>query len=36
LMVFDAHHIAMPIAWIITSCQTFNDLVKWLNPLKTN
>jgi phosphatidylserine decarboxylase len=28
LMVFDAHHIAMPIAWIITSCQTFNDLVK--------
>ncbi len=28
LMVFDAHHIEMPITWIITSCQTCNDLVK--------
>jgi phosphatidylserine decarboxylase len=35
LMVFDAHHIRVPIAWIITSCQTCNDLVEWLTPLKT-
>jgi hypothetical protein len=35
LMVFDAHHIEMPVAWIITSYQTCNDLVEWLTPLKT-
>jgi hypothetical protein len=34
LMVFDAHHIGVPVAWIITSCQTCNDLVEWLTPLK--
>jgi hypothetical protein len=28
LMVFDAHHIGMLIAWIIISCQTCNNLVK--------
>jgi phosphatidylserine decarboxylase len=35
LMVFDAHHNGVPVAWIITSRQTFNDLVEWLTPLKT-
>jgi len=30
LMVFDAHHIEMPVAWIITNRQTCNDLVKCL------
>jgi hypothetical protein len=35
LMVFDAHHIGTPIAWIITSRQTCDDLVEWLTPLKT-
>ncbi len=35
LMVFDSHRIGMPIAWIITSRQTWNDLVEWLTPLKT-
>jgi hypothetical protein len=30
LMVFDAHHIAMLIAWIITNYQTCNDLVKMI------
>jgi hypothetical protein len=34
LMVFDAHYIGVPIAWIITSRQTCNDLVEWLTPLK--
>jgi hypothetical protein len=28
LMVFDAHHIEVPVAWIITSYQTCNDLVE--------
>jgi hypothetical protein len=35
LMVFDAHRIGVPIAWIITSRQTCDDLVEWLIPLKT-
>ncbi len=35
LMVFDAHHTKMSVAWIITSRQTCNDLVEWLTPLKT-
>jgi hypothetical protein len=35
LMVFDAHRIGVPVAWIITSCQTCDDLVEWLTPLKT-
>jgi hypothetical protein len=36
LMVFDAHHIGVPVAWIITSYQTCDDLVEWLFFLKTN
>jgi hypothetical protein len=35
LMVFDAHRTKVSVAWIITSCQTCNDLVEWLTPLKT-
>ncbi len=35
LMVFDAHCTRMPIAWIITSCQTCDDVLEWLIPLKT-
>jgi hypothetical protein len=34
LMVFDAHHIGMLVAWIITSLQTCDDLVEWLTPMK--
>jgi len=33
-MVLDAHRTGMPVAWIITSYQTCDDLVKWLIPLK--
>jgi len=35
LMVFDTHCTKMPVAWIITSCQTCDDLLEWLTPLKT-
>ncbi len=35
LMVFDAHHIEVLVAWIITSHQTCDDLVEWLTLLKT-
>jgi len=35
LMVFDVHHTRMLVAWIITSCQTCDDLVEWFTPLKT-
>jgi len=35
LMMFDAHHTRLLITWIIISCQTCNDLVEWLIPLKT-
>ncbi len=35
LMVFNAHCIGMSVAWIITNCQTCNDLVEWLTLLKT-
>ncbi len=35
LMVFDAHRTKMSVAWIITNCQTCNDLVEWLTLLKT-
>jgi len=31
LIVFDAHRTGVPIAWIITSRQTCDDLVEWLN-----
>jgi hypothetical protein len=35
LMVFEAHCTGVPVAWIITSRQTCDDLVKWLILLKT-
>jgi hypothetical protein len=35
LMDFDAHHIELPLTWIITSQQIVNDLIRWLQPLKT-
>ncbi len=35
LMVFDAHHTGVPVAWIITNHQTYDDLVEWLTFLKT-
>jgi hypothetical protein len=35
LIVFDAHCTGMPVACIITSRQTCDDLVEWLTPLKT-
>jgi phosphatidylserine decarboxylase len=35
LMMFDAHRIEVPVAWIITSRQTCDDLVEWQIPLKT-
>jgi hypothetical protein len=35
LMVFDAHGTKVPVACIITSHQTCNELVEWLIPLKT-
>jgi hypothetical protein len=35
LIVFDAHRTRVPVAWIITSRQTCDDLVEWLTPLKT-
>jgi hypothetical protein len=35
LMMFDAHRTGVLVAWIITSCQTCDDLVEWLTPLKT-
>jgi len=31
LMVFDAHRTRVSVAWIITSRQTCDDLVEWLN-----
>ncbi len=34
LMGFDAHHVGVPLTWIITSRQTIEDLFKWLKPLK--
>ncbi len=36
LMGFDAHHIGVPLAWIITSQKIMDDLIEWLQPLKTN
>jgi len=35
LMVFDTHCIEVLVAWLITSHQTYNDLVEWLTPMKT-
>ncbi len=34
LMVFDSHWTKIPIAWIVISQQTQNDLIEWLAPLK--
>ncbi len=31
LMVLDAHRTGVLVAWIITSYQTCDDLVKWFN-----
>jgi hypothetical protein len=33
LMAFDFHCIGVPIAWVITSWQTCEDLVEWLSVL---
>jgi hypothetical protein len=33
LMVFDFHHTGVLVAWVITSRQTCEDLVEWLNAL---
>jgi hypothetical protein len=35
LIVFDAHCTEVLVAWIITNCQTCDDLVEWFIPLKT-
>jgi hypothetical protein len=34
LMGFDDHRMGVPLAWIITSRQTVQDLIEWLKPLK--
>jgi hypothetical protein len=34
LMGFDDHCMGVPLAWIITSKQIVQDLIKWLKPLK--
>jgi hypothetical protein len=34
LMGFDDHRTGVPLAWIITSRQTVQDLIEWLKPLK--
>jgi len=33
LMAFVFHHIGVPIAWVITSWQTCENLVEWLGAL---
>jgi hypothetical protein len=33
-MGFYVHHIGMPLAWIVMSRQTVDDLIEWLQPLK--
>jgi len=33
-MGFDDHRTGVPLAWIITSMQTFEDLIEWLKSLK--
>jgi hypothetical protein len=35
-MVFDFHHIGLPISWVITSQQTCEDSVRWLNAMWAN
>ncbi len=34
LIRFDDHHTCVPLAWIITSKQIVENLIKWLKPLK--
>jgi hypothetical protein len=34
VLAFDDHRTGVPLAWIITSKQTIQDLIKWLKPLK--
>ncbi len=34
LMGFEDHHTGVPLAWIIISKQTIEDLIEWLKPLK--
>jgi hypothetical protein len=34
LMGFDDHCISVPLAWIIISRQTIQDLIEWLKPIK--
>ncbi len=34
LMGFDDHRIGVPLAWIIISKQTVEDLIEWFEPLK--
>jgi hypothetical protein len=34
LMGFDAHHIRMPLAWIVTSQKIVDDLIEWFKHLK--
>jgi hypothetical protein len=34
LMAFDFHWIGVQVVWVITSWQTCEDLVKWLNVLR--
>lgn len=33
LLVFDSSRIAIPVAWVITSCDVHQDIHKWLVPL---
>jgi hypothetical protein len=33
-MVFDDHPTRVPLAWIVTSRQIVEGLIKWLKPLK--
>jgi hypothetical protein len=33
-MGFDAHHIKMPLTWIVTNQKIVDDLIEWLKPLK--
>ncbi len=33
LMAFDFHHIGVPVAWVIMSQQTCENLVEWLNAM---
>jgi hypothetical protein len=32
-MVFDKHHNGVPVAWVISSCNSTYDIHKWLSTL---